>query len=259
MTRQAVPPDSTQFDPRFSLAQEFQSLASLHHPHIIGVLDYGFDMDRRPYFTMDLLDKGQTILEAGQDQPLLSQVGLLIQTLQALAYIHRRGIVHRDLKPGNILAIPHDSANNIIYAAGQVKVLDFGLSVEQAQAKGMVGTLAYMAPEVLTGSPYGPAADLYAIGVLASQLFSGQHPFGEVSTGNIIDRILNSPPDLSYPKLPEPIRPILLRLLAKRPEERYQEAAELIQDLSTAVDQPFATENRSHTRELSPGGPVNWP
>ncbi len=244
-------PDSTQFDPRFSLAQEFQSLATLRHPHIIGVLDYGFDFERRPYFTMDLLDKGQTLLEAGRDQPLLNQVGLLIQTLQALAYIHRRGIVHRDLKPGNILVMPPNAAPaapNDLYNAGHVKVLDFGLSVEQAQASGMVGTLAYMAPEVLKGEPYGPAADLYAIGILANQLLSGQHPFGEINTGNIIDRILNKPPDLSHASIPETIRPILLRLLTKRPEERYQEAVQLIQDLSTAVGQPFSIETEA-TRE----------
>lgn len=251
LTEDEVPgstPESTQYDPRFSLAQEFQSLATLHHPHIIGVLDYGFDAERRPYFTMDLLEGAATILEAGENQPLLIQVGLLVQTLQALAYIHRRGIVHRDLKPGNILVVPSRPNSNGPYAAGQVRMLDFGLSVEQEQARGTVGTLAYMAPEVLVGEQYGPDADLYAVGVLAYQLISGQHPFMDGSSGNIISNILNKPPDLSHPAIPETIRPILHCLLAKQPDERYGDAAKVIEALGAAVGQPFATETEA-TRE----------
>ena len=94
---------ATQDDPRMALANEFQTLASLRHPHIISVLDYGFDERSRPYFTMTLLNEPQTLMEAAEDVPLTHQVKLLVQLLQALAYIHRRGIVHRDLKPSNVL------------------------------------------------------------------------------------------------------------------------------------------------------------
>ncbi len=240
-------PGSTQFDPRFSLAQEFQALASLHHPHIIGVLDYGFDAGGRPYFTMDLLEKAQTLLEAGQDQPFNDKVGLLVQTLQALAYIHRRGMVHRDLKPGNILVVPLEAGqnkNNNLYKAGQVKVLDFGLSVEQKHAKGMVGTIAYMAPEVLVGDQYGPEADLYAIGVLAYELLSGHHPFSP-DKNNIIDQILHQPPDLSDAAIPESMQPVLAQLLAKKPLERCRDVAVVIDEISTAVGQPFSAETEA--------------
>lgn len=249
---QGSTPGSTQFDPRFSLAQEFQSLASLHHPHIIGVLDYGFDGSGRPYFTMDLLENAQTILEAGQNRSISDQVGLLIQTLQALAYIHRRGMVHRDLKPGNILVLPAETSQangsrSTLYQAGLVKVLDFGLSVEQNQAKGMVGTIAYMAPEVLVGDEYGPEADLYAIGVLAYQLFSGRHPFTP-DKSNIIDQILNQPPDLTISAIPSSVQSILARLLAKNPQERCRDAAAVIEEFSSAVGRPFSAETEA-TRE----------
>ncbi|HEX2622358.1 MAG TPA: protein kinase, partial [Phototrophicaceae bacterium] len=86
-------------DYRLALAQEFHTLATLRHPHIISVLDYGFDEQRQPYFTMDLLENAQSITDYGRGQTVAVQVELLIQTLQALAYLHRRGIIHRDLKP----------------------------------------------------------------------------------------------------------------------------------------------------------------
>ncbi|MFN8487371.1 MAG: serine/threonine-protein kinase [Caldilineaceae bacterium] len=123
-----------------ALAQEFKLLASLRHPHIISVLDYGFAADRQPYFTMELLEQPQTLLTAASGQPLSVQVELLIQSLQALAYLHRRGILHRDLKPENVLV-----------SQGRVRVLDFGLSMvrEQGGSGDISGSLLYMAPEVL--------------------------------------------------------------------------------------------------------------
>ena len=83
---------------RIALAQEFRTLASLRHPHIISVLDYGFDADRIPFFTMELLQDAVPILTAGRDRPLKEKMQLLFQVAQALAYLHRRGIVHRDIE-----------------------------------------------------------------------------------------------------------------------------------------------------------------
>ncbi len=85
-----------------ALVQEFRILASLRHPNIISVLDYGVDKDRLPYFTMELLSAPTTVLEAGQGKPLKTKVDLLAQLLRALSYLHRHGILHRDLKPANV-------------------------------------------------------------------------------------------------------------------------------------------------------------
>jgi serine/threonine protein kinase len=90
---------------RLALAREFKTLASLRHPHIISVLDYGFDEQRQPYLIMELLQDAPNLIEAGRDQPLPKQVELLVQLLQALAYLHRRGVIHCDLKPDNVLVI----------------------------------------------------------------------------------------------------------------------------------------------------------
>ncbi|MFP2908441.1 serine/threonine-protein kinase, partial [Pyxidicoccus sp. 3LFB2] len=114
----STPSSAARHEMALSLAHEFQTLASVRHPHVISVLDYGFDAERRPYLAMDLLEDAQHLVQAGAGQPLDTQVDLLLQTLKALAYLHRRGIIHRDLKPANVLV-----------AHGQVKVLDFGLAV----------------------------------------------------------------------------------------------------------------------------------
>ena len=102
---------------RLTLAREFRLLSSLRHPNIISVLDYGFDDELRPYFTMELLERAESILRAAAAPTPDGKVDLLAQTLQALAYLHRRGVIHRDLKPGNVMVVD-----------GRVKVLDFGVS-----------------------------------------------------------------------------------------------------------------------------------
>src|SRR4051812_3770864 len=107
---------------QLALAQEFRTLASLRHPNIISVLDYGFDHNRQPYFTMDLLENAVPIVEAAATLPLLQKIDLMIQMLQALTYLHRRAILHLDLKPANVMV-----------TGGQVKVLDFGLSTSRGE------------------------------------------------------------------------------------------------------------------------------
>lgn len=172
---------------RIALAREFKTLASLRHPHIINVLDYGFDEERQPYVTMELLEGADTFVRAAQERPINEQMQYVIQLLQALAYLHRRGILHRDLKPSNVLVTQNDS----------LKVLDFGLAAEHEQAKEMVGTIAYMAPEVLQGLPATPSVDLYAVGVMVYEMLMGHHPFDTGNLQKLVWDVLNSMPDLS--------------------------------------------------------------
>jgi serine/threonine protein kinase/tetratricopeptide (TPR) repeat protein len=177
---------------RLALAREFRTLGSLRHPYIISVLDYGFDEERQPFFTMDYLENAQTLLEAGQEAPFGTKIRLVVQVLQAVAYLHRRGVIHRDLKPGNVLVVN-----------GQVKVLDFGLSqahddsdsLKSLDDEGVAGTLAYLAPEILQGGSATQASDLFAIGVMAYELITGQHPFNVTNVGFLINDILNKHPD----------------------------------------------------------------
>jgi predicted ATPase len=218
-------------DVRLALAQEFRTLATLRHPHIISVLDYGFDDQGHPYFTMDLLEDAQTLLDAGQEQPSATQIDLLIQLLQALAYLHRRGILHRDLKPENVLVVD-----------GRVRTLDFGLSTTTKHAAGASGTLTYMAPEALRQEPIGLAADLYAVGIMAYQLFTGKYPFNASSPSRLIRNILYTAPDTSLIENPR-LAAVVARLLQKTPAARYADTDVVISDLCAAVERPLPPES----------------
>lgn len=176
-------------DLRLALAREFQMLASLRHPNIISVLDYGFDDEKQPFYTMALLNNPQDFLEAGHHRPLSVQVNLLTQLLQALSYLHRRGIIHHDLKPTNVLIEDEET----------VRVLDFGLATLAGQAEEdmMIGTLAYMSPEVFQGMAVTHAADLYAVGIMAYELFIGHHPFDLTSMTRLMQDVILTEPDMS--------------------------------------------------------------
>ncbi len=211
-----------------ALANEFQILARLRHPHIVSVLDFGFDASKRPYFTMDLLLRTQKITDAAQRPE--ERIALLTQLLEALAYLHQRGIIHRDLKPENVL----------VDEQRHVRVLDFGLalSAEYARRKEQVlrGTLAYMAPEVLQGKAAQIASDLYSFGLVAYNVFGGGYPFDDSSLQGLIKIILTEPPDLS--RFESSIAQFLGRLLAKSPDDRYQSVDEVIQALCAATNTP---------------------
>ncbi|MBC8170318.1 MAG: serine/threonine-protein kinase PknK, partial [Anaerolineae bacterium] len=230
---------SDTIDVKVSLAQEFKTLASLRHPHIISVLDYGFDTQGQPYFTMDLLEDAATILSAGKGQSIEYLVKLLTQTLQALAYLHRRGILHRDLKPDNVLVV-----------GDEVKVLDFGLATaydQMSHTTGEVaGTLAYLPPEVLQGQSPTQAADLYAVGVIAYELLTGSYPFSFTDMTDLLMKIVNGSPELTRLGDNIAVQQVIGRLLARQSLERYSgEAIQVITALNDAFDLPAPPESRA--------------
>ena len=220
-------PDASEVNLRLILAQEFKTLASLRHPHIISVLDYGFYESHQPYFTMELLNNPKP-LSALHHLTITHKVSLLIQILEALSYLHRRGIIHRDLKPANVLVIQTKDDDF------QAKLLDFGLAIAQdyQMDERVVGTLAYLAPEVLQGAPVSRASDLYSVGIMAYELFAGQHPLLKDDTTDFIEQLLTKDPDTSI--LPDdlPVKPIIQKLIARKVEGRYHTADAVIEAFS---------------------------
>jgi eukaryotic-like serine/threonine-protein kinase len=221
------------FDLRLALAQEFRVMASLRHPNIASVLDYGFDDAGQPYITMELLTNAQSLFRATWKSDR-DKASFLIQILQALAYLHRRGIIHRDLKPGNILVVK-----------GQVRVLDFGLSMTREQIDPnpeiVAGTVDYIAPEVFLREPASESSDLYAVGVIGYELFVGRRPWKNYNTEELIHEIVTKTPDMDL-VANKRIRLVLARLLSKTPDERYRDADEAIIALSEAIGQPAPAE-----------------
>jgi predicted ATPase len=224
---------------RIALAQEFQILASLRHPHIVSVLDYGFDADRQPFFTMTLLENAHSILEAGEGQAQSAKIDLIIQLLQALDYLHQRGILHRDLKPGNVQVIER-----------RVKVLDFGLSASalgesstNSLSTSTAGTFAYMAPELFLNALPSRASDLYAVGLLIYELLSGEFPYNKKNVGVMVNQILNEPVEVEALGLGQGLTAVIEQLLSKQPVERYQDAGQVIVDLCQATDHPLPPES----------------
>ncbi|MEM8860837.1 MAG: protein kinase, partial [Chloroflexota bacterium] len=215
--------DQSETDFRLLLAHEFQTLSSLRHPNIISVLDYGFDRDSRPFYTMTYLPEKRNILAAGSGLCLEGITDLVRQMLQALAYLHRRKIFHQDIKPDNVLV--HN---------GRLRLLDFGLATVRSNqpVSSSGGTLAYWAPELWLGEPYTEAADLFSAGVIAFELLTGRHPFAPVDSF-LLDRVLEEEPYWpALSKEAEVFKPFLSKLLAKTPEDRFQKAGEAIQLLN---------------------------
>ncbi|MEM8857728.1 MAG: tetratricopeptide repeat protein [Chloroflexota bacterium] len=214
---------------RLALANEFQILAGLRHPNIISVLDYGFDGEKQPFFTMSYIPNGQTILEAGKDQPFKLKADLIHQLVQAMAYLHRRGVLHCDLKPDNVLVVD-----------GVVKVLDFGLSdSSQLGAGGSAGTPLYMAPENFDQGIFLPASDLFAVGVLAYELLVNIHPFAPYDF-KFLDRVLEEEPDLELVDFR--IRSFISNLLQKNPQSRPQNATSALTLLADSISQELPME-----------------
>jgi tRNA A-37 threonylcarbamoyl transferase component Bud32/tetratricopeptide (TPR) repeat protein len=234
---------------RTALAQEFEVLASLRHPHIISVLDYGFDRGQAPFLTMELVEDAQTLALAARELPVERRIDLLLEVVEALHYLHRNGILHRDLKPANVLV-----------QDGSVKVLDFGLAVVRGEEAVRAGTLAYLAPEVLRGGEPSEASDLFAVGVIAYETLLGRKPFVGSTSRELMSAILDSEPQLhsapEYPQLAaelgasiDPLLGVLHSLLAKSPDARPSSAQAAARALSRAMDRPLP-ETAAHRESL---------
>lgn len=225
---------------RLALANEFRTLASLRHPNIVSVLDYGFATDGQPFFTMELLAHGQSLSAASASCSLEERGSLLLQILQALSYLHRRGILHCDLKPANLMCTQTKNGS-------RVKLLDFGLALLRRRSRQNLdqvlgGTPGYIAPEVLYGQPATPQADLYSFGIVAGEIFTDQDLFRGARTSQLIDagHALRT---LGKFELPPPLQAVIEKLLSPEPQDRFATAEAAARALAQAVGIPEPQES----------------
>lgn len=217
------------------LEREFRLIAGLRHPNVVASLDYAIAEDGRPFFTMDLQDDARALRDAAVGRTFAGKLELLVQLLHALAYLHRRGLVHRDVKPENALC-----------AGDVVKLIDFGLVKSPRDAeRGACGTLAYAAPEILRGAAADVRADLYAVGIIAYEIFAGRHPFDLTSPAKLLQSVFASSPDFTLPGIDPAAAPVLARLLARDRNERFADAIDVIAAFEAALHSPLASETRS--------------
>lgn len=205
---------------------EFAAMTQLRHPNVVEVYDFGTISGAGDhFFTMEFVD-GKSLLEACQRADPDEIHGYAVQICRALEYIHSQGFVHFDLKPDNIMVGPGKVA----------KVMDFGL-VEKGsffQSRMLKGTVAYVAPEMIRGGKIDHRLDLYSLGAVLFHVITGRILFPGDTISDVLQRHLRDAPNLrdNLPRpIPAPILPILQRLLAKNPDDRYGSAAEVLADL----------------------------
>ncbi len=210
--------------------REAQSAAAMNHPNIVNVFDTGSD-DGTHYIVMELVE-GRTLRDVLADGPLLPERAAEIAeaVASALAFAHERGIVHRDVKPGNIMITP----------SGDVKVMDFGIARATAgesltQTATVLGTATYLSPEQAQGETVDARSDLYSLGVVLYEILTGRPPFeGESPVAVAYKHVREEPvrPSLLNRDVSEPLERIVLKAMAKNPENRYSSAADLRADVS---------------------------
>ena len=218
---------------RNRFVREAQAAAALNHPRIVTIHDVN-EYRGRPFISMECV-KGRPLSDVIKDKQLdiAEAIDVAIQICDGLQAAHEKGLVHRDIKPGNIM----------IDDNRQVKILDFGIAKELGSAPktlpdGTLGTPSYMSPEILQGREFDQKADLFSFGVMLYEMISGQRPFGGDYFAAVIYSIINeTPPPLSslINGLPVGFEEIINRLLEKDPQKRYQNAAEVSEDLKKIV------------------------
>lgn len=230
---QLSPPQASDFQARF--LREAETLRQLHHPNILPVLASGQDPATGhlymllPYVGRTLADR---LSASASGLPFEEVASVLAQVAGALDYAHSQGVIHRDVKPANILL----GEDGVAYLAdfGILRLLDTSRT-KLTTTGSVLGTPEYMAPEQALGETVGPAADRYALAVVLYEMVTGRTPFAGDSVARMLVRQAQEPPPIprSYRNdLPQPAESVILKGLAKRPEDRFA--------LSTQLSSAFA-------------------
>ncbi len=241
-----------EFISRFS--QEARVIAQLEHPHILPVHDFG-ESDGYTYLAMRLVEGGTLAdflrekgkLELTKINSIISQAG------GALGYAHNKGIIHRDFKPGNVLL--DEFENCLLTDFGIAKLVE--VTSHLTHTGGILGTPNYIAPEQGEGKPIDSRSDLYSLGVVLYQMVVGDVPYKADTPMAVVYKHINAPlplPRQRVPDLPEPVERVILKALAKNPNDRYSTAAELVNALQSAIQPPvgYTQEIQKRDPDLEP-------
>ena len=215
--------------------REARAAAKIDHPNVVRTYDLYETAERLPMLAMELL-RGETLTKVMATETVSADdAALIIRDLaDGLATVHRLGLVHRDVKPSNVMIVDDGDT-------WRVKLLDFGIVREDSGSSALttqgqiMGTITYMAPEQIRGEGVGPAADLYALGVLLHELLTGSPPFIGANQSILLQKLSGESTAVPHPS---GLGDIAARLLASRPEDRYPSALALIDAIDALDDQP---------------------
>jgi len=204
---------------------ELKTARRITHPNVLRTYDFG-EVDGQPYISMEYVNglTLRTLLARKGRLPYGAGLRVARQVCAGLAAVHELGVVHRDIKPGNVM-IEH---------RGNAKLMDFGISLSgdalSESADQIVGTPDYLSPEQVSGGPLDARSDVFAMGVLLQQMFTGGMPYsGDSGYALAAARLRRAPepPSTFWPEIPGDLAEIIRRCLARDPSERYSDAAEL--------------------------------
>jgi formylglycine-generating enzyme required for sulfatase activity len=237
-----------EFISRFS--QEARVIAQLEHPHILPVHDFG-EADGYTYLAMRLVEGGTlSDLIKAQGKLELAKINTIIyQAGGALGYAHSKGIIHRDFKPGNVLMDEFD--NCLLTDFGIAKLVE--VTSHLTHTGGILGTPNYIAPEQGEGKPIDSRSDIYSLGIVLYQMVVGDVPYKADTPMAVVYKHINDPlplPRQRVPDLPEAVERVILKAIAKKPEDRFSTAPELANALQSALQLPIG-----QTQEIQPRDP----
>ncbi|WP_026189417.1 serine/threonine-protein kinase [Salinispora mooreana] len=230
-------------DPDFiaRFRSEARIMAALRHPGVVQVFDCGADElptgDQANYLIMEFVT-GEPLsrqIEAASRLDVAKTMSIVAQAAEALETVHRRGVVHRDIKPSNL----------VVQEDGTVVLVDFGVArstnvTSITHTDAVPGTALYMAPEQAAGRPVSGATDIYALGAVAYCCLSGSPPFtGESPLQVAVAHLDEDPPELPH-DIPEAVRALVRRALAKDPEHRFSSGSAMAAAARAAVSDPTA-------------------
>lgn len=219
-------------DPDFieNFRTEGKTIARLSHPNIVQIYDIE-EKYRTIFIIMEYLDGEslEALLGRKGSLPFARALDFLLQICSGLAYAHDREIVHRDIKPANILIMDND----------RIKLLDFGLACTPGEEDfELAGTVQYMSPEQIEGDPVDLRSDIYSLGIMAYEMFTGKKPFPEDDIQALMKLHINQDipdPSILVPDLPAAVTAFILKACAKSPAARYHSMHEVIAELSAAA------------------------
>ncbi len=228
---------------------EARAVNLIGHENIINIFDMNVLPPKRHYLVMEYLDGSPLSSMTGTPQQPAVIVPILTQVCDALQAAHINGVVHRDLKPENIFLLHRERLPWFVKVLdfGIAKLLDNPLAQAQTLAGTLIGTPEYMAPEQWTGQPVDGRTDLYALGLIAYTLLTGRRPFSGEGLGGMLQAHLRHVPEAPHlvrPEVPVALSDVVMRAMAKRPEDRFQDATQLRLALERAVA-PAAVKGQS--------------